>query len=62
MTTCARTSMVNRVTELQPMTKFHLIEWCCATNSALSGWARTHGGTATRLCLPDYDMRKKESG
>eukprot|EP00972_Heterocapsa_arctica_P083333 12279600-Heterocapsa_arctica.AAC.1 len=48
MTTCARTSMVNRVAELEPTTRFHLIEWCCAANSALSGWVRTHGGTATR--------------
>eukprot|EP00972_Heterocapsa_arctica_P039419 5804972-Heterocapsa_arctica.AAC.1 len=62
MTTDARMSMVNRGTELGSTIRFHLIEWCCAANSALSGWVCTHGGTATRSCLPDFDRRKKESG
>eukprot|EP00972_Heterocapsa_arctica_P000472 68909-Heterocapsa_arctica.AAC.1 len=54
--------MVNKVTELGSTIRFHLIEWCCAASRALSGWVCAHGGTATRLCLPDYDTRKKESG
>eukprot|EP00972_Heterocapsa_arctica_P038018 5595062-Heterocapsa_arctica.AAC.1 len=62
MTMDARTSMMHKVTELGSTTRFHLIEWCCSANSALSEWVCTHGGTATRLCLPDHDMRKKESG
>eukprot|EP00972_Heterocapsa_arctica_P043001 6340477-Heterocapsa_arctica.AAC.1 len=62
MTTDAHTSMVNEVTELGSTIRFHLIEWCCAANRALSGWVCAHGGTAIRLCLPDFDMRKKESG
>eukprot|EP00972_Heterocapsa_arctica_P026623 3919038-Heterocapsa_arctica.AAC.1 len=59
----ARTSMVNKVME-PTRPGFYLIEWCCAANSALSGWVWVcaHGGTATLLCLPNFDMRKKESG
>ena len=35
----------------------HLVEWCCEHNGALTEWVTAHGGTATRLGLPDHDMR-----
>eukprot|EP00972_Heterocapsa_arctica_P051532 7582159-Heterocapsa_arctica.AAC.1 len=40
-----------------PRIPCHLVEWCCEQDSDLTRWMIEHGGGATRLCLPQRDMR-----
>eukprot|EP00972_Heterocapsa_arctica_P057019 8414148-Heterocapsa_arctica.AAC.1 len=35
----------------------HLVEWCCEQGSDSTRCMIEHGGGATRLCLPQRDMR-----
>ena len=37
--------------------KWHLMEWACEEDSRLTTWFERHGQTATRLRLPEYDLR-----
>eukprot|EP00972_Heterocapsa_arctica_P050487 7424084-Heterocapsa_arctica.AAC.1 len=40
-----------------PRVLCHLVERCCERDSDLTRWVIRHGGGATRLCLPQRDMR-----
>eukprot|EP00972_Heterocapsa_arctica_P026246 3863254-Heterocapsa_arctica.AAC.1 len=40
-----------------PRIPCHLVEWCCERDSDLTRWVIRHGGGATRLCLPQHDVR-----
>ena len=41
--------------------RWHLMEWCCEEDSRLSAWFSRHAQAATRLRLPQYDLRTYSS-
>ena len=40
---------------------WYLFEYACERDSRLATWFETHGHAATRLCLPEFDLRESQT-
>eukprot|EP00972_Heterocapsa_arctica_P105135 15492413-Heterocapsa_arctica.AAC.1 len=52
---------LSETVEEESNAKWHVLEYCCEPDSLLSEWFLRHGQEATRLGLPEWDLRTEKA-